>query len=115
MVQLVGRALEFVPSDTVEAGRLYAIYGVLLSTEAASHDRAQEALSRALSIAQRVGDLGLETRSLISSAEVALYDVRMQDTLELSRRASSLADRLGDPRAVMLANYWASISSIVAS
>ena len=110
MFQLVERALELVPSDSLEAGRLYAIFGVLLGSEGGSRDRAQEALSRALSIAQPVGDLGLETRSLLSSAEVAIYDTRLQDTLELSRRAISLADRIGDPRAVMLANYWASLS-----
>ena len=83
-----------------------------MSTEA-SHDRAQDALGRALSIARRVGDLGLETRSLIVSAEVALYNTRYQDMLEFSRLAISLADRLGDPRAVTLANYWASLSLII--
>ena len=33
--------------------------------------------------------------------------------LEFSRLAISLADRLGDPRAVTLANYWASLSLII--
>ena len=83
-----------------------------MSTEA-SHDRAQDALGRALSIARRVGDLGLETRSLIVSAEVALYNTRYQDMLEFSRLAISLADRLGDLRAVTLANYWASLGLII--
>ena len=32
---------------------------------------------------------------------------------ELSQRAVSLADRIGDPRSVMLANYWASLSLII--
>ena len=113
MVQIVGRALELVPSDSLQAGHLYATHGGLLSTEGASHDMAQEALERGLAIAQRVGDLDLETRSLIGSAEVALYDTRYQDMLEFSRRAILLADRIGDPRAVMLANYWTSLSLII--
>jgi tetratricopeptide (TPR) repeat protein len=113
MVQLVGRALELVPSDSLQAGHLYATFGGLLSTQGASHDRAQEALNHALAIAQRVGDPALETRSLLSSAEVALYDSRYQDMLEVSRRAILLAYRIGDPRAVLLANYWTSLSLII--
>ena len=113
MVQLVERALELVPSDSVEAGRLYATYGGLLSSEEASHDRGQEALSRALSIAQQVGDLGLETRSLLGSAEAAIYDANYQAAFELSQRAIPLADRIGDPRAVTLANYGAALSLVI--
>ena len=113
MVQIVERALELVPSDSIAAGRLYAISGELMSSEDPSPDKAEEALRKALSIAQQVGELGLETRSLISSAQVAMYGGRYQAMSELSQRAVSLADRIGDPRSVMLANYWASLSLII--
>ena len=113
MVQLVERAMELVPSDSVAAGRLYAIYGELMISEDLSQVRAQEVLSQELSIAQQVGDPGLETRSLISSAQAALYGGRYRAMSELSQRAVPLADQIRDPRSVMLANYWASLSLII--
>ena len=85
---------------------------VLSSAEGASHDRAREALSRALSIAQREGDLDLETRSLLSSAEVAINNNRFQAALEFSLLAVSLAERTGDPRIVAQANFLTSTSLI---
>jgi len=126
MVQIVSRALGLAAPNSVEAGRLYANYGVLMSTEGgshdttgvlssaegASHDRPREALSRALSIAQQVGDLDLETRSLLSSAEVAINNNRFQAALEFSLRAVLLAERTGDPRTVTMANFWTSYSLI---
>ena len=51
MVQIVERALELVPLDSIAAGRLYAISGALMSSEDPSPDKAEEALRKALSIA----------------------------------------------------------------
>ena len=74
--QLLGRALELAPPDSVQAGRLLYRYGNDLALRQGNYQRGQEALGRALDIARGQGDLGLEMRTLVSTAEVEFYHTR---------------------------------------
>ena len=60
LTQIIRRALELVPPDSHEAGRLWARHGSILGQEGGDYDAAQEAFTRALTIAQGHGDLALE-------------------------------------------------------
>ena len=62
LTQIISRALELVPPDSHEAGRLLARHGSLLGQEEGDYDAAQEAFTRALAIAQSQGDVALEVR-----------------------------------------------------
>ena len=61
---LLARALEMVPPDSYEAGRLLPWHGRLLNIRRGDYDGAREALDRALAIAQRNGDVALEMQAL---------------------------------------------------
>jgi predicted ATPase len=62
--ELVARALQLVPRDSPEAGRLYSRYVLVMGLEEGDYQGAMEACDSALAIAQRTGDLALEMRTL---------------------------------------------------
>jgi tetratricopeptide (TPR) repeat protein len=108
MAQLIARALTLVPPDSLQAGCLLSPYGHVLGVEEGDYDGAQEALSRALAIAQRVQDAGLELRTLAEAARVDGFQLRYQECLAKSLRAIELARRVDDLRSEVTARLEAS-------
>jgi tetratricopeptide (TPR) repeat protein len=99
IAQFVARALELVPPDSQQAGRLLSTYGAELGRVENDHQGAEEAFDRALAIARREGDLALELRTLAASANVDLFHLRLQGTLEKARQIIELADSTGNDQA----------------
>ncbi len=106
-VQLLARALELVPPDSHEAGRLLCRYGLVQGRETGDYERTQEAFSRALTIAQREGDVALEMWTLVNAANVDRFHNRYQESLGKSLRVIELARLTADLRAEVDAHYWA--------
>ena len=94
VTQLISRALALVPPDSPEAGRLQSQYGFVMGIQQGDYEGAQEALGRALAIAQAAGDPSLEMRTLVSSLLVDWYHFRFQECVEKSWRAIELANQL---------------------
>jgi tetratricopeptide (TPR) repeat protein len=108
IAQLIARALTLVPPDSAQAGRLLSRYGYALGIEEGDHLGAQEALSRALAIAQRVQDARLELRTLAEAARVDGFQLRFHESLRKSLRALELARRVDDLRSEVTARNEAS-------
>jgi tetratricopeptide (TPR) repeat protein len=107
---LLTRALEMVPPDSHEAGRLLPWYGRLLSAVQGDFDGAQEALSRALAIAQREGDVALQMQALAFSADVEGFNFHWQQSLEKALQAIELTRLVDNPLAEAIANMWAGLA-----
>ena len=93
---LLVRALELVPPDSHEAGRLLSQHGLDVAMQG-DYEGAQEALARALAIAEREGDVALEMWTLARTGHVELYYMRMEDCVEKDARALELNSRIEDP------------------
>jgi tetratricopeptide (TPR) repeat protein len=111
--RLISRALGLVQYDSLEMGGLLASYGRVLSLEEGNYLDAKSALDKALAIARREGDVGLEMRTLVSAAEVDGYHSHWQEALDSSLRAIELIPRIDDPRTEMLARYWATLPLMI--
>ncbi len=95
--ELVVRALELVPPDTHEFGRLMSHYGYHSGQRRGDDQGAQEAFTRALAIAQREGDQVLEMWTLARAGNVGISYLRPQDCLLKHGQAIELNSRVGDP------------------
>jgi tetratricopeptide (TPR) repeat protein len=104
---LLARALELVPPDSYEAGRLLPWYGRLLNALQGDYEGAQEALSRALTIAQREGDVALQMQALAFSADVEGWHFHWPQSLDKALQAIELTRLVDNPLAEMFANLWA--------
>ncbi|MCZ6866767.1 MAG: protein kinase, partial [Chloroflexi bacterium] len=104
IAQFIARALELVPPDSQQAGRLLSTYGTELGRVGNDYQGAEEAFDRALAIARREGDLALEVRALAASANVDLFHLRLQGTLEKARHIIDLASSIGDDQAAWSAH-----------
>ena len=91
--RLTAQALTLVPPESLEAGRLLARYGLLVNLEAADYAAAQEALNKALAIAEREEDDALKIRALGNAADVHWYHLNWHGVAENSVRAIELALR----------------------
>jgi ATP/maltotriose-dependent transcriptional regulator MalT len=108
VAELLIRALTLVPDDSHEAGRLLSRYGGM---DGFQPDLGrEEALDRALTIARREGDTGLETRTLIYTGRLARRHCRYQEGLNMFQRATGLARRIDDLRSEVFALYWAGLA-----
>ena len=105
--KLISRALALVPPDSPEAGRLQSQYGVVMGIQEGDYEGAQEALGRALAIAQGPGDVTLEMRTLVDSLGVDWYHSRLQECVQTSWRAIELAIQLDDLSAEVAARVAA--------
>ena len=109
-IQIISRALELVPPDSHEAGRLMARHGSLLGQEEGDYNAAQETFNRALTIAQSHGDVALEVRTLANTSQVYFHHGRIQETIEKGLLAIELASRIDDPRHEATARYYTSMA-----
>jgi DNA-binding CsgD family transcriptional regulator len=94
--RMTARALQLVPPDSLEAGRLLSRYGLLLNLETADYQGAQAALAKALAIARRAADVALELRTLANTADVHWYHLSWPAVVEYSVQAIELARRVGE-------------------
>ena len=112
VAELLTRALKLVPDDSHEAGRLLSRFGGIdgVRYDVDNDLEREQALGRALAIAQREGDAGLETRTLIYTGRLVRRLCRYQEGLEMFLQAASLARRINDLHSEMVAYYWASLA-----
>jgi DNA-binding CsgD family transcriptional regulator len=92
--RMTARALQLVPSDSLDAGRLLCRYGLLLNLETADYQGAQAVLAQALTIARQAGDVALEMRTLANIADVHWYHLRWPEVMSYSIQAIALARRV---------------------
>ena len=105
--QLVARALELVPGDSYEAGRLLGRLGWDIGRAGTGYDSANEAFERALTIARRERDLFLEMETLAAASEVELFHLRVKECYNKARQVLELAQRVDNPRAEVQAHQRA--------
>jgi tetratricopeptide (TPR) repeat protein len=99
--KLIGRALEMIEPDSIEAGRLLTGLGWFRGFN--DHERARAEFGRAIRIARHHGDAALERRILVTDAHVDWWHLAWEDSLEKSARAIELARKAGDQRTEMVA------------
>ena len=81
VTDLISRALELVPPDSLEAASLLSRYGWALGQEIGDCDRAMSALNQALEIAQQHGDESLEMSTRANAAEVHFFNLHLKEVL----------------------------------
>jgi len=110
--RFVSQALALVPPESLEAGRLLSRFGLLLNLETGDYERATEYFTRALAIAQRENNEGLEMRTLAAASDVDFYRLRWSDALEKNVRVVELAQRANDPHSEAWP-HWLAASSLL--
>ena len=108
--ELIARALTLVPADSHEAGRLLSRYGGILGTAEGDYEGAQLALSRAIAIARREGDVALEMQTLAYASAVGAVHLHWQESVNNGLRAIELAT--GDENTVSdyVSRVWTALS-----
>jgi serine/threonine protein kinase/tetratricopeptide (TPR) repeat protein len=108
--EMIAQALTLVPADSHYEGRLLSRYGNALNFEKGDYKSARDAFDRALSIAQREGDVNLEMRTMVYVACLSGEYLQLEDTLAKSLRTVQLARHEPNPQVELLAHFWASTS-----
>jgi DNA-binding CsgD family transcriptional regulator/tetratricopeptide (TPR) repeat protein len=108
--RMASQALTLVQPGSLEAGRLLARYGMLLNLETGDYNRSQEALEKALLIAQREGDVLLEIQALTNAADVDWYHTRWEQVISKCERAIQLARSVKNLDAEVWPHYLAATS-----
>ncbi|MCH7841295.1 MAG: AAA family ATPase [Chloroflexi bacterium] len=86
--QLSAQALDLVPADSHDAGRLLSNHVRLVGFQEADYAGVMSAFQRALTIAQREKDAPMEMRTLANGAIVDVYHLRYEEGLEKAWRRS---------------------------
>ena len=105
--QILYRALDIVPADSLQAAPLLASYARAAGLEDANYQAAREALDRALEIARREGDPSLELRVLSFACDVEAYHCRFEQGFDTCMKGIELASQVDDPRSELLVHFWA--------
>ena len=109
--QLIERALEHFPDDSIQAGRLHAYHGNVQGMADGDYQSARDSFDRALAIARREGNTALEMRTLNFAAQVEVWNNRFNESLAWSKIAIDLAATASDPRGEVAARYWAYLAA----
>ena len=96
--QLIYRALELVRGDSLQAGRLLGSYGRAAGIEEGNYPAARGAFDRALEIAHRERDLGLELRTLSFDCDVVWYHCRFEECFDICMKGVQLAAQVDEPQ-----------------
>jgi DNA-binding CsgD family transcriptional regulator/tetratricopeptide (TPR) repeat protein len=104
---LIERALQLVPPDSHQAGRLLAIYAEALGAGQGDYNSALAAVNRALLIARRENDPVLEMRALSYALRIDAFNAQYKLCLEKSRGVIELARYNRDLRADLTSSSWA--------
>ena len=107
--QLSAQALELVPADSHDAGRLLSNHVRLVGFQEADYAGVVTAFERALAIAQLEKDVAMEIRTLANGAIVDVYHLHYEEGLDKSRKAIEMARRVDAPQAEAVAQYSAAI------
>tara|TARA_B000000460_G_scaffold103764_1_gene72656 strand:- start:219 stop:4145 length:3927 start_codon:yes stop_codon:yes gene_type:complete len=86
--ELISEALELVPPDSYEAGKLFARAVMPLRNE---YEQAQHAIEQAIAIARREDDVELEMKTLVSAACIDFSYRKYPESLERNYRALELS------------------------
>ena len=109
--QIMARALSLAPDDSHDAGRLLSRYGGMLGLAANDYEGSQEALGRAIAIARREKDVGLEIQTLAYGADVSGNHLRWRESLDNGLRAIQLATGNENAYSEVLPRWWTIVSS----
>ncbi|MFQ6026171.1 MAG: AAA family ATPase [Dehalococcoidia bacterium] len=109
MAQVIARALDLVPSDTHQAGRLLSRYGVALGGSPTNYPAARKAFEDALAIAQREADTRLEVRTLVDACRLEGLNLNFAKSL----RALELLEEVDDPGTEVPAHHWAAMAMLI--
>ena len=112
VVELIARALTLVPADSHEAGRLLSRYGGVLGASEGDYDGAQQALGRAMDIARREEDIGLEVQTLSYAALVSGQHLRWRESADNGLRAIELATADENPFSDLISRFWTAVSPL---
>ena len=104
---LISEAIALVPPDSLEAARLLIRYGVAINQEEGNWGVARDALSRALVISRREGDLALEMHAEVNTSLVALMHFIGVEGRDDVLRAIELAQEVDDPLVECVAHFAA--------
>ena len=110
LAELMARALNLVPADSHEAGRLLSRYGGVLGAAESDYKGAQKALEQAIAIAKREGDIPLEVQTLAYAADVSGIHGHWQESVDNGLRAIDLATGEETPCAQLDSRWWATVS-----
>ena len=108
---LLGRALELLPPDSLQAGRLLATYGTFLAINEGRYEDAREALDRSKAIARKEEDPDLEMRALGGHIYLDIFWLHLDEAWSKILLAIELAQKLNDPRAETLFQTYAAAVS----
>jgi DNA-binding CsgD family transcriptional regulator len=111
MTQLHLRALSLLPSESRNAGRLLAVYGLSLGATA-DYEGAKQALLQARAIARSERDTALELRTLANAAYVDASHLRWQESLDNSLQAIRLSGYMDD-LASMLRPHTCAVNALL--
>ena len=95
VTRIKARALELVPPESIQAGRILPGYAYRLAL-AGNHEAANKAFSRALSIAKLSEDSTLEVQTLHISSNADIQHFHYEECLEKILKAVELSDRNDD-------------------
>ena len=109
--RLIARALSLVPPGSYALGSILARYCRLLGLEEGDYAGATDAFNRAVAIAHNHGDVALEVRALAEAANVDLYHLLWQDSLQKCQHGIELSAEAGDSPAEILALYTGTLAS----
>ncbi len=110
--ELISRAIALVPSDSHTAGRLLSRYVRVIGIERGNYEEAQEALSRALAIAQRARDHQLELQALSNAIQVDEFYYNLREAITKGLRVFELARHVDDPHSEVVAHFYTAWTQI---
>jgi len=114
VTDLISRALDLVPPDSLEAASLLSRYGWALGQEVGDYDRAMNALNQALAIAQEQGDRQLEMWARANAAEVNFFNLKLKEALSDGQRMGELIEEVNNPQAETVYRVNAVLSATAA-
>tara|TARA_B100000809_G_scaffold263701_1_gene317609 strand:- start:914 stop:3091 length:2178 start_codon:yes stop_codon:yes gene_type:complete len=100
--ELISEALELVPQNSYEAGKLFARAVMPLRNE---YQQAQHAIEQAIAIARRENDVDLEMKTLVSAACIDFSYRKYPESLERNYKALELSKIVSQPVAESHCRY----------
>ena len=113
VAKLIARALTLVPAESHEAGRLLSRYGGVLGAAESDYEGAHRVLGRAIAMARRERDAGLEVRTLTNAAVVNGQHLHWQECIDHGLRAIELAAGDESTGSDFLARWWTTVGLLM--
>ena len=104
-------ALNLVPSDSRESGRILSRYADVLDAGLGDHKAATDALDKALEIAQRGNDALMEIHVLAKMGSLHYYQLEFQESLDRATRAIELIPSISPPPNTPV--YWHVVRDLI--